>query len=321
MSHIMRNIKIFILLVFIAGLSSCTKESEEVKNITTDTTKKNSGGISAGGVDFKVEYDNPRQIYSIENKDLDNNGFDEIIVLSVKKDDPGDQYLDYYNFDLMQVFALDSSGKNYVKIYSDTIDYGEELIYDDLLKDFKYQMLVKTNTGGNDVYASKGMFVYNLRSNRDLAMIRYIEFGNPEVKDVNSDGKKEIIVTNAYWGIMPRPDVIHYTSDIYRLENGELKRKNNEYKEFFDEKVKAARSKYDDEKSRMQKGEKIKPAEYPLYASTVEMFVNLMSAEDNPRIIAFWNSEKEFIKQNISEEQFTDLENFILRISTVAENL
>jgi hypothetical protein len=316
-----KRIKIVILIVFTITLYSCTKESEEVKNITTDTTKKNSGGISAGGVDFKVEYDNPRQIYSIENKDLDNNGFDEIIVLSVKKDDPGDQYLDYYNFDLMQVFALDSTGKNYAKISSDTIDYGEELVYDDLLRDFKYQMLVKTNTGGNDVYASKGMFVYDLRSNTDLQMIRYIEFGNPEVKDINSDGKKEIVVTDSYWGIMPRPDIIYYTSAIYSLENGELKRKNSEYRDYFDEKTKAARTKYDDEKSRLQKGEKIKPSEYPLYASSVEIFVNYMSAEDNPRIIAFWNSEKDFIKQNISEDQFTDLENFIARISIVAQNL
>ena len=317
----MRHIKIFILLLFLISLSSCTKESEEVKNITTDTTKKNYGGISAGGVDFKVEYDNPRQIYSIENKDLDNNGFDEIIVLSVKKDEAGDQYLDYYNFDLMQVFALDSTGKNYTKISSDTVDYGEELVYDDLLKNFKYQMLIKTNTGGNDVYASKGMFVYDLRSNTDLRMIRYIEFGNPEVKDINSDGKKEIVVTDSYWGIMPRPDIIYYTSAIYRLEDGELKRKNSDYKDYYDGKIKAARSRYDDEKSRLQKGEKIQPSEYPLYAASVEMFVNYMSAENNQPIIAFWNSEKDFIKQNISEDQFTDLENFVARISVVAENL
>lgn len=300
---------------------SCTKETETSGESKKNTVTKNSGGISAGGVDFKVEYDDPRQIYSIENKDLDNNGFDEIIVLSVKKDEAGDQYLDYYNFDLMQVFALDSTGKNYTKISSDTVDYGEELVYDDLLKNFKYQMLVKTNTGGNDIYASKGMFVYDLRSNTDLKMIKYIEFGNPEVKDINSDGKKEIVVTNSYWGTMPRPDIIYYTSDIYRLENGELNRKNSEYKDYFGEKIKTARAKYDDEKSRLQKGEKIKPSEYPLYASAVEMFVNYMSSEDNPRIIAFWNSEKDFIKQNISEDQFTDLENFIARISIVAENL
>jgi hypothetical protein len=221
----------------------------------------------------------------------------------------------------MQVFALDSSGKNYVKISSDTVDYGEELVYDDLLRNFKYQMLVKTNTGGNDVYASKGMFVYDLRSNTNLEMIRYIEFGNPEVKDLNSDGKKEIVVTDSYWGIMPRPDIVYYTSAIYQLEDGELTRKNSDYKDYFDGKVKVARSRYDDEKSRLQKGEKIKPSEYPLYASTVEIFVNYMSSENNPQIITFWNSEKDFIKKNISEDQFTDLENFIARISTVAGNL
>ena len=317
----MRKLWIAILVLLSAVFSSCTKESNEVSENKKDTTQKNSWGITAGGMEFKVEYNTPRRVYSIDNKDLDNDGDDEIIVLSVDKDEAGDQYMDYYNFDMIQVFTMDSARKNFVKIFTDTIDYGEELIYEDLEKNFKYQLLVKTNTGGNDVYASKGMFVYDFKPGNKLEMIKYMELGDPEIKDLNSDGNKEIVVTNSYWGTMPRPDIIYYTSDIYRMEGGELKRKNSDFKKYYDEKIDAARKRYDDEKSRLQKGEKIKPSEYPLYAAAIEMFVNYMSAENNPPIAAFWNSEKDFIKKNISEDQYTDLENFVTRITPVVENL
>jgi hypothetical protein len=318
----MRKLSLIVLFIISGIMYSCTKDSEEVGDKSSqDSTGKNSGGISAGGLEFKVEYDKPRQIYSIENKDLDNDGNDEVIVLSVIKDQPGDQYMDYYNFDLMQVFAKDSTGKEFVKIASDTVDYGEELIYEDMQRNFTYQLLVKTNTGGNDVYASKGMFVYDLKPGNDLKMIKYIEFGNPEVKDLNSDGNKEIIVTDSYWGTMPGQDVIYYTKDIFGMDGGELKRKNAQFKKYYDEKIDAAQVKYNDQKAKVQKGEKIKPAEYPFYTPVVEIFVNYMSEENNAGIITFWNSEKDFLKKNLPEDQYTDLENFVTRIVPVVENI
>ncbi len=316
----LKKLNIVLLVLITAFLYSCTKDSEEVSEKTgVDSIGKNYGGITAGGLEFKVEYDKPRQIYSIENKDLDNDGDDEIIVLSVVKDEPGDQYMDYYNFDLMQVFALDSAGKNYVKISTDSIDYGESLTYEDMQRNFTYQMLIKTNTGGNDVYASKGMFVYDLKPANKLEMIKYIEFGNPEVMDLNGDGKTEIVVTDSYWGTMPSVDVIYYTKDIYRLENGQLVRKNAEYKEFYEEKIDAAKQKYDNEKKKMQNGER--PGKYPLYGAVVTMFVNYMSEEQNAPILAFWNNEKDFLKKNLPEDQFVDLQNFVLRLTPSAINV
>src|SRR5690606_5616405 len=315
----MKKLRIVFLIILTGFLYSCTKETDTLGENTADTTGKNSGGISAGGLEFKVEYVKPRKIYSIENKDLNNDGYDEIKVLSVVKEQLGDQYLDYYNFDLMQVFAMDSTGKNFVKIASDTVDYGEELLYEDLQRNFTYQLLVRTNTGGNDVYASKGMFVYDLKQGNDLKMIKYIEFGNPEVKDLNSDGNKEIVVTDSYWGTMPGQDVIYYTKDIYGMDAGEMKRKNAEFKKYYDEKINSARIKYDDQKSRTQKGEKIKPSDYPLYAPVVEMFVNYMSEENNSSLISFWNNEKSFLKNNLPEEQYIDLENFVSRVGPIVQ--
>ena len=107
----MRKLWIVMLVLLSVALFSCTKESNEVSENKKDTTQKNSWGITAGGMEFKVEYNTPRRVYSIDNKDLDNDGDDEIIVLSVDKDEAGDQYMDYYNFDMIQVFTMDSARK------------------------------------------------------------------------------------------------------------------------------------------------------------------------------------------------------------------
>ncbi len=105
MNKIILNILILSTIVFY----SCTKTREEKsKLVSPGETKESpsSAGVKEGEIEFTVEYPGPRRIYKIEKEDLNNDGNKEIIVMSVLKD-TSERYSDYYNFDMIEVFALD----------------------------------------------------------------------------------------------------------------------------------------------------------------------------------------------------------------------
>lgn len=315
-------VRIYTLLFCGILFFSCGTEKEDKnKGDVGIGDKKSSGGISAGGVQFKIKYDKSRQIYKIETVDLNNNDVDEVVVLSVIKEESQLDFTDFYNFDMIQVFALDSSGSNYVKILSDTVDYSVACDYRDLQNNGWKQVLIKTNTGGNNPMASSGMFIYNMSGKDSIKLVKYLDYGDPEIKDINMDGKKEILVKDYYWGVMTHIDVINFVKDIYVMENGELMRRNSAYGDFFDEKINEAKKEYDKTKSEIQSGIKIRPTEYPLYSEAIEIIVNYWSKNDGDNLKKFWDEEYTFLKSSLPEDQFIDLQNFVLRVIPLAKNI
>ncbi len=319
----MRLFKIYIFLFCGLLFFSCGKDKDELKTKSDIEVGEDSssGGISAGGVQFKIKYDKPRQIYKIESVDLDDNGKDEVVVLSVVKEESELDFTSFYNFDMIQVFTLDSTENNYTKILSDTVDYSVSCSFKDLRNDGYKQVVVKTNTGGNNVIASSGMVVYNMNDKNSIKLIKRIDFGDPEILDINKDGLYEIIVKDYYWGILTHEDVINFVKDIYIMKKNELKRRNSDYKDFFDEKINKAKVKYKETKQKIQSGVKISPTEYPLYSEAVEIVVNYRSKDDGINLKKFWDEEISFLKNYLPEDQFIDLQNFVLTVIPIAKNI
>lgn len=306
--------KILILILLTLFISACSKEKKEEANIESlPDSLKVSAEREAAGVKFKVQYEKPRSIYKMDSYDLDNDGKDEMIVLSVVKNEPNPKHFDYYNFDLIQVFKINGSGDNYERIMSDTVDYAVSAEYLDLGNTGKTQVVIKTNTGGNNPVISKGMFIYNING-RTVELVKYFDAGNPEITDINNDGKKEIIITESYWGVMTNVDVINYISDVFVMENNALVRKNTDYKDYFEKSVSELKDKYENMKASFIEGKKPKPSEYPLYKEAVNIAVNYYAKQDPQSLKAFWDNENAFLQKNLPEDQFIDLQNFILRI-------
>lgn len=305
--------KIFLKLIFfiiIYSVSSCSKNKQTDIEVLNDN-EKSIGTSASGGVQFKVEYAKPRSIYKIENHDLNNDGKDEIIVLSVKSADSLEEHFDFYNFDLIQIFAVDSVSKGFKKILSDTVDYATELRYVDLQKDHKPQILINTNYGGNDVIISKGMFIYNMINNDSVALLKYIDAGNPELVDLNNDGNKELIIYDEFWGVMTQADVIYYVRDIMKFNGTGFDHVNKDYQDFYSKIIDSAKTQYQLQKDKFAKGEKLKPSEYPFYRPIIEMSVNAIASGNTEAVRQFWESEKDFLHFHLGEEQYTDIVNFL----------
>ncbi|MEO8665388.1 MAG: hypothetical protein ABI462_07815 [Ignavibacteria bacterium] len=320
----MKKVIVYIVFINLLLASSCTKVKEEKENVTAKTESKqkenlNSAGVKENGHEFSVEYFKPRKIYRIEKVDLNKDGNKEIIVLSAAKD-TSEKYNDYYNFDLLEVFALDPEKKSYVKILSDTVDYSQDYEFADLANDSTKQIIVKTNSGGNDKTMSEGMFVYGMTPDNKVQLLKYFDTGSPELLDIKNNGSKEILVSDLFYGVMPQNSAINFVKDIYTFENNILVEKNSDYGEYYDNKIKDLLEKYYALKRKVEMGMQPIDLSYPLYREAAEVIVNYYAKGDLKGLKKFWDEEKESLKKNIPADEFQDLTNFVLKALPSAKN-
>lgn len=303
------------MLLILFGISACGKKDN------TFSEKKDST-LSAAGTgekdkNFKIEYKQPRKIFKIEEVDLDNNGRDEYIVFSIANDSLNKDLMRFYKFDMMEVFIKDSVNNSYKKISTDTVDFSDEYWIMNLEKDKSKEIFVKTNMGGNDVVNSKGMYVFNYDSSK-VKLVKYFDTGNPEIKDVNADGNKEILVSDSFFGILPESGSIYYIAEIYKYYNGTLIKSNREFKQFFDGEADKSMKEYRQVKDRINNGEKIKSSEYLLYKRAAEIILNFYASGDINKVNKFWNDEISFLQKNLAEDEYDDLKKFITKLPPIA---
>lgn len=284
--------------------------------------EKKESTLSAAGTgdkdkNFKVEYKQPRKIFKIEEVDLDNNDRDEYIVFSIANDSLNKDLMKFYKFDMMEVFVKDSANNSYKKISTDTVDFSDEYWIVNLEKDKSKQILIKTNMGGNDVVNSRGMYVFSYDSSK-VKLVKYLDTGNPQIKDVNADGNKEILVSDSFFGILPESSSIYYISEIFKYADGALIKSNKEYAKFFDGEADNSLKEYERVKDRLNKGEKIKSSEYLLYKRTAEIILNLYATGDISKVNKFWNDENPFLQKNLAEDEYDDLKKFITKLPPIA---
>lgn len=307
--------RIFFLVLISLFLHSCTETREENPEGTknSETTKKDnlsSAGIKEADIEFKIEYIKPRRIYRIERQDLNTDGINEIIVFSVFKD-TAERFNDYYNFDMMEVYALSGEKRAFVKILSDTVDYSKDYSFEDLANNKKKQIIINTYSGGNDAIASSGMFIFHMHSNNEINLIKYFDAGAPRIEDLGKDGIKEILVSDEFWGVMPHVNVISFVREIYNLENDKLIIKNSEFGKFYDDKIAEIEGKYFDLKRKVEIGMQPQDLSYPLYREAAEVIINYYAKGDIEGLRKFWDEQKSSLESNLPTEEFIDLSNFV----------
>lgn len=313
-----------ILILSTVVFYSCTKPKDDGSKLNSKSEVKkkeqiNSAGIKEGEHEFSVQYSQPRRIYSIYKEDLNSDGNKEIIVLSVTKD-TSDKYNDYYNFDMIEVFALNKENKSYVKILSDTVDYSTECRFVDLNNNKTAQILISTNSGGNDSLTSIGMFVYDMTEKDKIELLKYFDTGAPNVKDLRGDGIKEILISDLFYGVMPQRNAVSFVKQIYGLVDNKLIERNSEFKEFYDDEISRAKENYYGLKRKVEMGMQPVNLSYPLYREAAEVIINCYAKGDDDALKKFWEEEKDSLKKNIPESEYLDLNNFILKALPSSKN-
>lgn len=300
-------------------IAGCSKKEIKQENA------ENNNSLTAAGVgekdkNFKVQYTSPRVVYKVEEVDLDNNGKDEYVVLSVANDSLNKEAHQFYKFDMMEVFVKDSVNNSYKKISTDTVDFSDEYWIMNLEKDKSKQIIVKTNMGGNDVVNSRGMYVFNYDSSK-INLVKYFDTGNPQVKDLNGDGNKEVVVEDSYRGVLPEAGAVYYTAEIYKYTAGKLVKSNAEFKSYYSGQLDNLFNEFEKMKGRIAGGEKVKASEYPLYRQAVQIIMYYISTEDYNSVSKFWNSQNDYLKKNLQDDEYEDLKKFISKLPPIASTI
>ena len=318
-----RSIKNSCLFIFAVMISasifySCSKEENKQESKLPATEQQKPETLSAAGQkeitsENDLNYGEGRKIYRVDKEDLNNDGNEELMVLSSRSDSPehgeGPQ-----KFDMLEVFVLDSAMQKYVKTVSDTVDFAVDCNYLDMNGTGSKNIFVKTNSGGNSTVASEGMFVYGMSGDKSVKLIKYFDGGAPEITTAGKNKVKLLKVTDLFHGVMPMAYAVPYTSSIYEMSNNELVLSNLKYPEYYQDKITEATEKYFGMKKKVEMGMQMADMSYPLYREAAEVIVNYHAKGDYKGLREFWEKEKESLQRNIPQDEFTDLSNFVRKI-------
>ena len=254
-------------------------------------------------------YDSLRSIVDSIRIDLNKDGVTEFVVTSR---DIGQPVNPAYpkEFDRLEIFALDTGTDQYTSLFIDPVESGYDITCRDIVGDKRMEIIVSTNSGGNDPISSQGMSVYGYRKNNSFSILFYSQGGVPEIKDIDGDAIPEIVVTGEYWGIMSHADVIAYTSVVYRFDSTAFVESNEAFAKYFDKFVTQKKNDY----LRLRNGRIKDPADHALalYRAFADWVLWISSKGDMPQLKRLWESEKNLLETRLSPDQFDDLETLVL---------
>ena len=288
----------FLFLIFsTAVICGCIK-----KDKVSDTGKQDSASIDLGN-NKKIFLKKDREIYKVLN-DSDDISSGYTIILSHLRTNANTRFdrVDFYR-----------QGKdNLEKVLTDTTDFGYEHLIEKNKNGDEYLILF-TDIGGTDTISSKGSFIYSLGKDAPK-LVRYFDGGAVRKYGSDAAGNNQIIIFDNYIGVLPAGRFVTYAAGIIALKEGDVETDREETKKLFAGNSLTAKKEYDSVKSIVTSGTKLKASDYPLYVQTVKFFVYNVSLNDITEILKFWNSESSFLKQNLPDDEYGDLENFVTKV-------
>ncbi len=246
--------------------------------------------------------------------DVNGDGIDELIVTSRLDEDQDDTLLPD-SFDRIDMYSQAVDG--YHRLFLDVIDYGSSVNCEDVNGDGVLDVLVRIDAGGNNPITSQGLHVYGLNKKGNVTLLFFSSSGAPVLRDLDSDGSKEILVSDQFWGMMARSEVIGFTREVYSYNGESYVPANDEYAQWYDGILKVRKREYEKARSGSD-GEEGRAA---LYTTAVEYLVWNLARGGAKRLNAVWRSEKPFLQQHLSEEQFGDLESFVDDVNSMENEL
>lgn len=170
--------------------------------------------------DFKPSVSEGRELYKMMAVDLDNDTIEEYLLLTNyvgEEKDEMEENFDFYNFDMLEIFAWSPKKNDYVAIFVDTLYFGTEC---DIMSFPKEKMVViKTYSGGEDTILSSGMKLYAMRDKKVIVTF-FNEVGMPTFVYNDSDSIPTIMVKGLISFDITEREPIEYIHSFYSYNNG-----------------------------------------------------------------------------------------------------
>ncbi len=300
---IFKRILFLFFLICTVWLTGCTKKVK-----ISGTVNQDSSEIDLGN-NKKVFLKNDREIYKVLNN-TDNISSDYFIILSRVRTNAINKFdrVDFYK------------NRNEVleKVLTDTTDFG----YDHRIeknKSGEEYLILFTDIGGTDTISSKGSFIYSLEKEKPK-LVKYFDGGAVKEYGKDINGNNQLLISDNYIGVLPAGRFVTYSAGIIALKDGDIETDREETKKLFSLNSSVSKKEYDSVKSVISSGKKINSSEYPMYVQAIKFFVYNVSLNDITEILKFWGEESSFLKKNLPDDEYGDLENFVTKVKVNLKN-
>jgi hypothetical protein len=274
-------------------------------------------------------FENGRQLDSVIAVDLDDDGRVEYMVSSLGTAGfrPADA-----RADLLEIYRFDTVSRSWQIAVQDSVEWATDFSLDDVTGDNTPELVVRTYSGGNDVVASSGLRVYS-KSDHGIKPIFRASNGAPEFRSVERLAGRAIVVFDEIWPMFSsHADALIYPSQLYGYRDGQYRDVGADYGDFFMKKMPEIMRGYRQLREELRKQESYGNAvdtagnptsgthasaddddelgmdrETQLFNQAALAIVTMRNGSARRSLLAFWDSEREFLKRHLPEPYYDEL--------------
>lgn len=223
-----------------------------------------------------------------------------------------EQLRGFKTFERMDIYLVENGSLKLLNSHIiETEDFGPiatSIRTEDINGDGKGEIIVDTYTGGNDVIASAGLYIYEFNTDGTLTELFGTPFGAPTIDDVDGDGVSEVITYNEYWPIVfAHVEVFTFPEEIYTFDGNKYEISVETFPEFYEEYKEDAYEYYQGLKSG-KIGEDATFGEGHNMLSAVAMYlIACLKSDDVESVERFWQDERDYLNDALDEELFTTI--------------
>lgn len=301
------NLLPIILVVFFAH--TCTKKTE--LHLVPSAPRKLLH-------DFSDPYNASRTIIDVFEKKLTTGSVVSYVILSI------DSALHTTGknkklFDRFEIFQFDSTQKKYRSIFVDVMDFGKSVEFRDLTNDAVKEIIItRVNDNATDARLN-GLYVYGVISESEVNLLFYNDEDNPQVADLDVDRISEIILEGRYRGMLDEGDEIRYTKDVYSFDGEVFAFNNTGFGEYYAKNIQRVKKQYESLKKRIHRRKHVEDID--LYRAFISWALWISASGNQVRLEHAWRTERDFLMQYLTDEQYEDAAELIEGYESSEENI
>ncbi|MEP7219009.1 MAG: VCBS repeat-containing protein [Bacteroidota bacterium] len=258
-----------------------------------------------------------RRIDTLLTADLDGNGRDEYVVMSVGADTlrPGT-----CRADLLQIYSYDPTLNAYTLRLADSVAWASSYAVRDIDGDGRPELIVMTYAGGNDLVASGGIVIYTGGDGRIRPMFHAMS-GDPQLAHVEGVRGEALLVHDELWpSFAAHADAVEYLDDILAPRQGTFVSIRKEQRGRFVAQANQHLEEYRTLRPQFM-ADTLAPADsawraadssfdgpHPLFRPAALAIISFGRGGEIGSLRSFWSSEKEYLRRRLPSVQYRELE-------------
>jgi len=281
-----------------------------------EPAQRNATDTTAGVYDLtfpQPRFSDGRTLDTVMNVDLDDDGRLEYIVTSIHRDDFVPPTA---RADMIELYRFDTVTKEYRAVSVDSLMWITDLELRDVTDDRLPDLVVRTNSGGNDPTASIGMYIYSGDGGR-IRTIFHADDGDPELATLEGIRGDAILRHSELWpDFAPHAAAVPYVDDILAYKGNAYTSVRGEHGGYFMREANRYLSDYQTART-MQQPPRTDSLELDSLTETYQMglftpaaltILSFHSAGNGQALRSFWDSEHSYLQSRLAPSQFAALD-------------